>query len=221
MKLPKFLINTEFLEHLSVPIFVKSKSGTYVYCNSAFAKLIGKPPNEIINKTPSEILPKGVADELKKQDIELQGHQILDKGHPPATIESEIDFNESEIDFSVKKWIIYDINHDVSGFIGAIHRPSSKHLRKIPSEYKKLTKREIEVATLLAKGKSIKGIANSLGISPHTATDHVKSIYLKLDVHSKNEAIYKMLPVLAGNVDFEHEFTRNPEIPKHAEGEPL
>lgn len=189
MNLPKFLINSEFLEHLSVPIFVKSKKGAYVYCNTAFTKLIGKPLDEIINRTPSEILPEGLAEALKKQDSDLQNLEIQNKSYASQ-------HNQSEIDFSIKKWIIYDINHDASGFIGAIH-PISKHLKPVSSEYKKLTKRETEVLILLAKGSSIKGIASSLGISPHTATDHIKSIYLKLDVHSKNEAIYKMLPLLA------------------------
>jgi PAS domain S-box-containing protein len=189
MNLPKFLINSEFLEHLNVPIFVKSKNGKYVYCNTAFTKLIGKPLDEIINRTPSEILSGGLADAIKKQDRDLENLDNQNKDNPTQ-------HNQSEIDLSIKKWVIYDINHDATGFIGAIH-PISKNLKPVSNEYKKLTKRETEVLMLLAKGGSIKGIASSLGISPHTATDHIKSIYLKLNVHSKNEAIYKMLPLLA------------------------
>ena len=51
-----------------------------------------------------------------------------------------------------------------------------------------LTGREREVLRLLAMGNSRKSIAASLGISVHTANDHVKALYRKLKVSSGAEA---------------------------------
>ena len=56
-----------------------------------------------------------------------------------------------------------------------------------------LTSRETEILTLFAKGFSYKETAETLGISPHTVSDYVKSIYGKLSVHSRNEAVFEAL----------------------------
>ncbi len=50
-----------------------------------------------------------------------------------------------------------------------------------------LTKRELEVANLIASGYSNAEIAKVLFISAHTVNDHTKKIYRKLDVHSRLE----------------------------------
>lgn len=54
-----------------------------------------------------------------------------------------------------------------------------------------LTPREIEVLELFAKGASYKEAARTLEISPLTIGNHVKSIYRKLAVHSRSEAVYE------------------------------
>lgn len=54
-----------------------------------------------------------------------------------------------------------------------------------------LTAKETEVLEALASGKSLKEVALTLGISPHTVGDHVKAIYRKLSVNSRGEAVYK------------------------------
>lgn len=52
-----------------------------------------------------------------------------------------------------------------------------------------LSPREIELLQLLARGYSNKAAAAEFGISPHTIGDHVKSIYRKLRVSSRGEAM--------------------------------
>lgn len=52
-----------------------------------------------------------------------------------------------------------------------------------------LTKRETEVALLLREGRSLRFIQSALFISEGTARTHVKRIYAKLGVHSKQELI--------------------------------
>ena len=56
-----------------------------------------------------------------------------------------------------------------------------------------LTQRETEVLSQLCKGMSYKMIADSLFISEETVRRHIKSIYRKLEVHSKSEAVAKAL----------------------------
>jgi DNA-binding NarL/FixJ family response regulator len=52
-----------------------------------------------------------------------------------------------------------------------------------------LTDRELELLDLLAEGLSNKLIAHRLGISEHTVKTHVASIFAKLGVSSRTEAV--------------------------------
>jgi DNA-binding NarL/FixJ family response regulator len=52
-----------------------------------------------------------------------------------------------------------------------------------------LTKRETEVLQLIADGKTRSLVAKQLFIDMETVKTHIKNIYLKLDVHSRSEAI--------------------------------
>lgn len=54
-----------------------------------------------------------------------------------------------------------------------------------------LSAREIDVLTHLSKGFGYKQIAESLFIAPTTVRKHIENIYMKLQVHSKMEAIQK------------------------------
>jgi DNA-binding NarL/FixJ family response regulator len=55
----------------------------------------------------------------------------------------------------------------------------------------RLTGREHEILTLLAKGFSFPEIARLLAISAHTVTTHVRHIYEKLEVSSRGSAVYE------------------------------
>lgn len=56
----------------------------------------------------------------------------------------------------------------------------------------RLTPREQEIIHHLMKGSSSKEIATQLSISSYTVSDHLKSIYTKLEVSSRNEVIWKL-----------------------------
>ncbi len=58
-----------------------------------------------------------------------------------------------------------------------------------PAERGPLTERESEVLGLLAGGMANKQIAAALGISEHTVKFHVSSIYTKLNVTNRAEAV--------------------------------
>ena len=55
-------------------------------------------------------------------------------------------------------------------------------------ELEQLTAREREVLVLLSKGCRLPELAERLQISRHTVSDHLKSIYRKLNVNSRAEA---------------------------------
>jgi DNA-binding NarL/FixJ family response regulator len=57
------------------------------------------------------------------------------------------------------------------------------------SQLPPLSEREIEVLGLLAQGKANKQIAAMLGISEHTVKFHVSSIFTKLNVTNRAEAV--------------------------------
>ncbi|MCY1672645.1 response regulator transcription factor [Novosphingobium sp. SL115] len=54
----------------------------------------------------------------------------------------------------------------------------------------RLTPRETDLLRAFSEGKSYKEAARALGISPHTVGNHVKSIYRKLEVTSRSEALF-------------------------------
>lgn len=61
------------------------------------------------------------------------------------------------------------------------------------NEFIQLSDREKEILSLLVKGKSYKGVAESCFISIDTVATHIKHIYEKLQVHSKSEAVAKAI----------------------------
>ncbi len=67
--------------------------------------------------------------------------------------------------------------------------PQSATLRL---EVNGVTSREREVATLLARGLSNAEIAETLVLSPHTVQDHIKSLYEKLGVGSRQELVARV-----------------------------
>jgi DNA-binding NarL/FixJ family response regulator len=61
---------------------------------------------------------------------------------------------------------------------------------KIPvGQVEKLTRRQLEVLTLLARGYTTREIAGSLSISPNTARNHIQLIFQKFKVHTRLEAV--------------------------------
>jgi DNA-binding NarL/FixJ family response regulator len=55
----------------------------------------------------------------------------------------------------------------------------------------KLTPREVDILWGIAKGFSYAEIATHLGMSRQTVPGHIKSIYRKLEVHTRGEAVFE------------------------------
>jgi PAS domain S-box-containing protein len=192
MKTPKILVDSESLEKLDLPIFIKNTDGIYVYCNKAFVDFLGISRNAILGHTAYDIAPKKLADiyaEADKQLFSTSQNQCYDSVVHASEAEKIVRFNKAPL---------YSPEHQITGFIGSIDTSlplKIHHLR----EQKKLTHREIDVLSLLIKGFSVKAMASKLQISSHTVTHYLKSIYSKLDAHSKNEALFKALTIMTIN----------------------
>lgn len=58
---------------------------------------------------------------------------------------------------------------------------------------KRMTRRELDILTLLAQGKINKEIANSLGLSAHTIRSRLEDMYEKLGVTTRTAAVRRFL----------------------------
>jgi DNA-binding NarL/FixJ family response regulator len=58
-----------------------------------------------------------------------------------------------------------------------------------PARVATLSARELEVLALVLDGKRTAHVAKALFVSPHTARNHLKAIFRKLDVHSQEELL--------------------------------
>lgn len=61
--------------------------------------------------------------------------------------------------------------------------------KRMPAADSKLTPRETSVLSALCEGKSYQAVADGMAISVDTVRAHIRSIYRKLEVHSKSEAV--------------------------------
>jgi DNA-binding NarL/FixJ family response regulator len=77
---------------------------------------------------------------------------------------------------------------------GAIARKVVQHFQHQRSapEVDRLSDRERQVLLALAEGQQYKEIADTLGISINTVRKYIKSIYEKLQVNTRTEAIRKL-----------------------------
>ncbi len=69
-------------------------------------------------------------------------------------------------------------------FIGTQLKPGINCLDFLKNEFA-LTRREIEVVSLLVTGSNLSSIARHLRISYETARSHMKNIFRKMDIHSQ------------------------------------
>jgi DNA-binding CsgD family transcriptional regulator len=59
--------------------------------------------------------------------------------------------------------------------------------RRDPSNLDELTPQELQIALLLAEGRTTRETAAALFLSPKTIEYHLRHVYLKLDIHSREE----------------------------------
>jgi DNA-binding CsgD family transcriptional regulator len=72
--------------------------------------------------------------------------------------------------------------------VDAVLSETGPNPRPRPSGPAGLTRREIQVLVLAARGATTRQIARRLGIAPKTAGNHIEHIYAKVGISSRAEA---------------------------------
>lgn len=80
------------------------------------------------------------------------------------------------------------VSHESSSHEGTVQINLHDAINAIDPSYG-LSDREVEVLELFAQGRSANWIADDLSISKNTVRSHVRSIYTKLDVHTRQDLI--------------------------------
>ena len=112
---------------------------------------------------------------------------------------SDDQLNVQEMRRSYRVWGVLPTDSSAEELTAAIHALSQGLIvgtpellfesESEPLEQGPLSERELEVLGLLSKGLANKQIATALGISEHTVKFHVSSIYTKLNVTNRTEAV--------------------------------
>ena len=105
--------------------------------------------------------------------IRVGGHAMLPRRASPPEIVAAVE--------GVATGLIV-VHADTGSLVGSPGRRAAPASRM-------LTPREIEVLAMMAEGLGNKAIATRLGISPHTVKFHIASVFAKLNVESRTEAV--------------------------------
>jgi DNA-binding NarL/FixJ family response regulator len=150
-------------------------------------------------------------DEINEADVMItsaSSASFLDDEMAASTsasilILSDDPLNVREMTRSQSAWGILPLDASAEELLAAIHALSQglivgEQSLLFASEEEMLassplTNREMEVLNLLSKGLANKQIAIALGISEHTVKFHVSSIYTKLNVTNRTEAVHEGL----------------------------
>jgi PAS domain S-box-containing protein len=103
---------TNILEYTPDVVYVKDKEGRYVLVNSRFEELFGVRNEEVRGKTDYEIVSQEIADQFRKNDL-----QVLKEGKSLQAEERVVHNSEVHTYLSVK-FPVYDEGGEVNGVCG-------------------------------------------------------------------------------------------------------
>lgn len=177
----------------------------------AASPVIGMGLSAMLEDNPKFIVVKSVSDidEIEEQQADVilldwnqNDYESIKQQFIPATIilvDEFEDFNLTTIlaagvkgilpQTSMESEIIAAVEAVVSGLV-VVH-PQVVNNQQLLKEtnLQILTPREIEVLQMLTNGMSNKAVAQKLHISEHTVKFHISSIFQKLDVSTRTEAV--------------------------------
>jgi DNA-binding NarL/FixJ family response regulator len=131
--------------------------------------------------------------------VSFSNHEVSDTSAAATLLLSDDPLNVREMRRFSRVWGILPTESSTEELTAAIHALAQGLIvgtstllfesENEPLSHGPLTDRESEVLGLVAKGLANKQIAVALGISEHTVKFHVSSIYTKLNVTNRTEAV--------------------------------
>jgi DNA-binding CsgD family transcriptional regulator len=126
-----------------------------------------------------------LSDEQKEcMERAAEAHQRADASANSADRETFLDMEKRWLDLARS----YGYVEQLQTFLG---NQRTQLASIIGDSHSQLTRRELEVLEMTARGLSYVAMAAGCGISQTTIHSHLKSIYRKLGVHSKTQAIFQ------------------------------
>ena len=127
---------------------------------------------EIFHDVATVAAPAGICQSIIDQGLEIG--PLLKLAHDNARSHAKAPEIVTWLDRLLNSW-------------RALHEPNSQPQPE--SERDRLSSRERGIVELIAQGQSNKEIARTLGITPETVKSHVKSIFTKLEVDKRAQAV--------------------------------
>jgi PAS domain S-box-containing protein len=103
---------TNILKYTPDVVYVKDREGRYILVNSRFEELFGVSNEEVRGKTDYQIVSKEVADEFRRNDL-----QVLQQGKS-MQVEEQVQHNNEIHTYLSVKFPVYDEAGDVNGVCG-------------------------------------------------------------------------------------------------------
>jgi len=181
----------ETIDDFPCNIFVKTKNGTYIASNHNSAKTLGFAcSKELIGLKDLDVLPDPDFIICSTNDKEVMVTDQVKVFMEPFLARSD---GRPMIATSIKMPLRTKMNKVVgtTGFSIIQERPT---LNKTRHQYG-LTERQLDCLLYLAKGRSMKMIANELKLSPRTVEHYLEAAKLKLECNSRMELIEKALSI--------------------------
>ena len=120
----------------------------------------------------------------------------------------------SRVQTSSGRWLLLygtRLSGGADGRTAVIIQPAAPHeVAPLVALAYGLSERECQITRLCIKGQSTKDIAQTLGVSPYTVQDHLKSIFDKTGARSRGE--------LVGQIFLEHYVPRWEDLPDSPAG---
>ncbi len=177
-KLAEFKSISEALANVPNPLCTLTSNMRIIFGNESFMKLLPLKPGEFF--------PSDSNGQLKTEMARLEDcNEIEDSGNRLVFFTNEDIHYRLQIT-KLKGLTDMEGNNYLIRFLPAEDEYTRKnHLMVVNG----LTDREIEVTSMIISGVDEKGIADNLFISRHTVGTHIKNIYRKFNINSRNELI--------------------------------
>jgi LuxR family maltose regulon positive regulatory protein len=127
---------------------------------------------EVFHEVATVAAPAGVCQSIVDQGPEVGPLLKLARDNVPTPAKAQV----------IVKWLDRLLDS-----WRAQHEPNSKPPQE--AERERLSSRERGIVELIAQGQSNKEIARTLGITPETVKSHIKSVFTKLEVDKRAQAV--------------------------------